>query len=248
MRSIIVRLCFIASGVAALLWSILLLPTFWEQRSLVAFASALERGDSFATPVLLGKLKQARGFPETGGCNATAANAALRIRLKVMEQPNAAALAENIRDETRAAARHLVRCSPLDAFGWLVLAWLENSEHPDGTKQFDYLRQSYRTSPNEAAIGVFRSRFALAQFRILPEDLVAHSIDEFAKLVETERLYPETIDVFERATPDIQLMLAARVGDINPRPKQVFARALFDRGIRTAIPGTEPTTRRPWIN
>jgi hypothetical protein len=248
MTSTAVRACLVATGLAALAWCVLLLPTFWEQRGLIAFASALERGESFATPVLLGKLNQARAMPSSGRCNAALASAELRIRVKALEDPVAAVLAESLREETRASARQLLRCAPLESFAWLVLAWLEGEEGAVPSRRFDYLRQSYRTSPNEAAVGLWRDRFALAQFRALPDDLVARSLDEFARLVETERLYPETVELFAQATPDAQLMLAARIGDIAPRPKQVFARALSERGIRAAIPGIEPNLGRPWSN
>jgi len=245
---VVVRGFLVTCGLAALVWSAWLLPVFWRQQFLAGLASELEHGATFAPPVLLARLGQARAFSDEGTCNAAAATAALRIRLAVLEDPVAVARTVNLREETRASTRQLLACSPLDAYAWLVLAWLETGDGAAATKRFAYLRQSYRTSPNEASVALFRNRFTLAQFRALPDDLVADSLDEFAKLVETERLYPEMIEVFAAAPPEARLMLAVRLGDIAKRPREVFARALSERGIRATVPGIEPDVPRPWRN
>ena len=153
---------------------------------------------------------------------------------------------DTVRERATASARALLRCSPSDSFGWLILFWLGMSQNGYKTEYGNYLRLSYEASPNEAAVALWRNRIVVPLFERLPRDITRQGAKEFAKLVETERLYLEMADVLERAAPDVQAMLVQELSEAQKRPREVFARLLYDRGVRVTIPNATPTIRQPW--
>jgi hypothetical protein len=129
---------------------------------------------------------------------------------------------------------------------WLTLFWLEVGKHGYDPAYENYLRLSYALGPNEGWIALWRSRISFAVFERLPDDLASHAINEFTTLVETGRLYPETLAIFSNATPATQNRIVERLKTAKAIPRQVFGRMLYDQGLNIAIPGVDATPTRPW--
>ena len=154
------------------------------------------------------------------------------------------------------SGRHTIVCLTLlerhsavhqaDGFAWLTLFWLEVRKHGYQSKYGNYLRLSYALAPYEGWIALWRSKLAIAVLDQLPDDLSAQALDEFTGLVETERLYPESMAIFASALPGTQARLAERLKTAKPVPRQVFARMLYDSGTDVTIPGVDATPSRPW--
>jgi len=105
---------------------------------------------------------------------------------------------------------------------------------------------SYALGPNEGWISLWRNRLALALFARLPADLANDAIDEFIKLVDTGQLYSETASIFASAAPPIQSRIVEHLKTAKAVPRQLFARALYDRGLDISIPDTTRPSLPSW--
>ena len=139
--------------------------------------------------------------------------------------------------------RRALSCAPADPLEWLTLFWLDAGKSWFTPEDGNYLRMSYALGPNEGWIALWRVRLAVALFERLPTDLSNDAIDEFIKLVDTERLYSETATIFASGAPAVQNRIVERLKAAKAIPRQEFARALYDRGFALDIPDVE---RRPW--
>ena len=246
---VLARASIILFGAIAIAWAVLVIPVFLQQQKPVAMASALERGEAYDLANMLGQSGATPRLDYLGFCNAAALRAHTIILTKVLADPTVIenrTLQEAGWQKLHSVTRALLACSPSDSLGWLILFWLDVSKNGYTTEYGNYLQLSYQTSPNEAAVALWRNRLVLGLYDRLPSRFTDLAVPEFIKLVNTERLYAEMGDVFERAAPALQqrLVLALRTAD--PRPREVFERMLRDHGVRTVIPNTQSVLDRPW--
>lgn len=236
-------------GALALTWVVVFLPTLLERQKPVSIASALERGERYSLSALLAVTSTKPQRAPFGICDAAAARAGMVVLSRMLEDPAVAenhTLHETVQEKLKVATRALLRCSPSDSLGWLILFWLSidaNGYSPDSGA---YLQLSYDTSPNEAAVALLRNRMVLGLFDRLPSRFVDLAVPEFVKLVDTERLYPEMGDIFEHAAAPLQERLADEMKTAQKRPREVFARMLHDRGVRATMPDVGSRPERPW--
>jgi hypothetical protein len=234
-------------GLAAIAWGVFALPLFWRQAPLDRVASAILQGHTFATPLLMDEAGHLEATMKSSLCNPAALHDAAAIRLAILDNQ----LAEHDKTLTSAygalyrATRAALSCAPADSFEWLTLFWLDLSGHGFTEKNAVLLRLSYALGPNEGWIALRRNRLAIALFPRLPPDLANDVVNEFVKLVNTGALYPETVAIFSRATPSVQQRLADALGSAKRVPREVFTRAIYDKGININIPGMEKPSR-PW--
>ena len=187
--------------------------------------------------------------PPFGICNAAAERAGVVILARVLDDPAVAenhTLHETAQSRLEVATRALLRCSPSDSLGWLVLFWITINANGYSPESGAYLQLSYDTSPNEAVIAFWRNRLVLGLFDRLPARFTDLAVPEFVKLVDTERLYSEMGDIFEHAAPALQQRLAYEMKTAQKRPREVFARMLHDRGVRAVFPDIGSQSERPW--
>lgn len=246
--SVVARLLVIALGLGAIAWGALLLPYFWRGAALNHVTAEIVQGQTFAVRTLVQEAQLADG-EEASLCDPTRLHDAVILRLAALEKATAVSdqsylgsAYSHLYDATRAA----LACSPGDGFSWLTLFWLEVSKHGYQPTYGNYLRLSYALAPYEGWIALWRSKLAVAILDQLPDDLSVQALDEFTRLVETERLYSESMAIFAAAAPAIQVRLAARLKTAKPIPRQAFARMLYDRGSDVSIPGVDATPSRPW--
>ncbi len=237
-------------GLGAIAWGALFLPYFWHQAALNRVTEEVVQGHTFALRTLLDEAREA-GSPAQNAsfCDPVRLHDAVILRLAALEQAVA------VSDQTylgsayeplSGATRAALGCSPTDGFAWLTLFWLEVRKHGYQSNYGNYLRLSYALAPYEGWIALWRSKLAITVLDRLPDDLSAQALDEFTELVETERLYPQSMAIFASAPPGTQARLAERLKTAKPVPRQVFARMLYDSGTDVTIPGVDATPSRPW--
>jgi hypothetical protein len=245
---IIARICVSVSGLAAIAWGALMLPYFWHGASLNRVTAEIVRGQTFPLPVLVEQSVLARS-PDASSCDPVRSHDAVILRLAALER--AITISDQIylssaRDRVSEATHNALTCSPADAFAWLTLFWLEVSKHGYQPTYGNYLRQSYALAPYEGWMMLWRCKLALAVLDQLPADLASQALDEFTRLVETERLYSESMAIFTGVAPETQIRLAKQLANATPTARQAFARMLYDEGSGVTIPGVDATPRRPW--
>ena len=142
--------------------------------------------------------------------------------------------------------RRALVCAPADPFVWLTLFWLEAGKSGLSSDNARYLRLSYALGPNEGWISLWRAKIAFALFEQLPADLADDALDEFVKLIDTQRLYSETATIFANATPVVQKRIIDHLKNGAAIPRGIFARTLYDMGLDVKIPDTVIPGLRSW--
>jgi hypothetical protein len=232
----------------AIAWGAYFLPLFAEQATPHRVASAYTLGRGFSNETLLQETRQlAERSGKLAFCDPTGQHDAVVLRLAILNNANSTGSqvsVESARDALYGAIRSSLSCAPSDAFVWLTLYWLDISVKGFKPEDVNYLRLSYTTGPNEGWISLWRVRLALSTLAWLPADVSDNAIDEFVKLVDTGRLYPEMVGIFVGAALTVQSRIVERLKSENGTPRRIFARALYDSGLDVDLPDIEPA--HPW--
>lgn len=235
-------------GLAAIVWGGSLFPVFWNQAALARVASEVVQAHTFKSQSLLDEVRNAEPSQRSSLCSPTTLHDLVLLRLSILNSAIAAANLTQVETAYTSLydlTKKALACSPADPFVWLALFWLDARRHglqPDNER---YLRLSYALGPYEGWIALWRNRLAVAVFAQLPADLADDAIGEFVKLVDTGRLYPETVAIFARAAPAARTRIVERLKAANAISRQIFARALYDEGLDINIPGVDRPAR-PW--
>jgi hypothetical protein len=233
---------------AAIGWGAYALPRFWQQGPLDHVTSEDLEGQGFAGDTLFQVARDAEAAKQFPFCNPTRLHNLLIIRLAILNGARAVGDQPSVKLDyvpLYLATRAVLSCAPSDSFAWLVLFWLDVSRHGFTSNNAPYLRLSYDLSPNEEWIALWRNSLALSIFSQLPPDLANDAVDEFIKLVNTEELYSQTVQIFAGLAPEAQNRIVGKIDAVKAEPRQIFARMLYDEGIDVAIPGFHKP-QRPW--
>jgi hypothetical protein len=235
-------------ALAAIGWGMTMLPYFWRGAALNWITAQIVQGQTFPSSVLTQQAALADSA-ETSFCDPARTHDAVVLHLAILEQAAATpddSQVRSARDQVDHAVRKALACSPADAFVWLTLFWLEVSKHGYQPRDGDYLRLSYALAPYEGWMALWRCKLALAVLDKLPADLASKALEEFARLVETERLFAESMAIFSSVPRVTQIRLTEQLKSATPTARQTFARMLYDQGSDLTIPGVEATPNRPW--
>ena len=85
-----------------------------------------------------------------------------------------------------------------------------------------------------------------ALFDQLPKDLADNAVDEFIKLLDTNRLDWESATVFEKLPVTAQNRILEHLASANAIARRGFADAVHRKGLEVTIPGESPVEPRPW--
>lgn len=229
-------------GLGAVAWGVFLLPSFWQQAPLSVVASELLRGYTFKARWLQDKSRQVEAAEQSSFCNPTMLHDIVVMRLAILDEAIATA------DQTSIAsaytplynsARTALTCLPADPFVWLTLFWLDASKNGFTPTNANYLRLSYALGPNEAWIALWRSRLAFSMFARLPDYLSDDALKDFIGLLDTGQLYPQTVEIFAKATPAAQSRILAQLKEAWAIPRQAFAKMLYEGGMDVDVPGVD---------
>jgi hypothetical protein len=236
-------------GGLAVWWGIYGFPIFWQESSTERIANQVVAGDPFDAGILTRQLPIMNSIERSTYCRPAALRSAAIIQLRMVE---AVGLAN---DRERSGGRLIslgkvirssLLCSPADPFLWVVLSWLENTQHGIDHSDLRYLRMSYRLGPNEGWIALKRNPIALANYSALSPDLAEAGISEFVSLIRSH-FYSEAADIVAGPGRPIRSLLFAPLKGISDADRQAFAKLLYERGLDDIpVPGTVPPPQDPW--
>src|ERR1035437_3903294 len=134
-------------GCVAVWWGIVEFPVFWQESSTERIADRIIAGDPFKVEVLARQLPIINSIERSAYCRPAALRSAAIIQLRMVEAATPAN-DRNHSDEQLKSLGNVIRsslsCSPADAFLWVVLFWIENTQNGSGPTHLKYLRMSYQ--------------------------------------------------------------------------------------------------------
>lgn len=243
------RILVVLLGLGAVAWGCSVLPLFRQQAPLNRVATELLGGRAFKLQTLSDQAQQAAPNMRSSFCSPTELHNWVVVRAAILEKAIATgreALVKSAYTALFKLARTAASCSPANSYVWLTLFRLDAGKNGLTPQNANYLRLSYAVGPNEGWIAFWRVQFALALFDRLPNDLADAAIGDFVKLVDTQELYQQTAEIFSRATPAAQRRIIDHLETADATARQMFARALYDKGLDVKIPDTIIPGLRPW--
>jgi hypothetical protein len=135
--------------------------------------------------------------------------------------------------ELQRAVSAAIDQSPSNSFMWLTDLWVKLQKGDFVERDWNLLRMSYETGPNEAWIAVRRNTLALGVFQSLPSGLAEQALSEFVGLVRSG-LYVEAANILAGLDRVIREKLLARLVDLKVASRHAFASVLKSRNLDEA--------------
>ena len=242
---IVARVLTIGLGLAAVAWAALIAPLALRQATMVPLGIKIIAGERFKAGVLEQYLAGAYAGAADGLCQPLALRTLAVARLRLAEEAISdgnADLITRTQSEGEAALRRSLFCMPTDAFLWFALFWIENSMRGLQEKNFELLRLSYRTGPNEGWLAIRRNRLAVALYPGLPADLKQAAADEFAQLVRSD-LITEAAEIFAGPGTQVRSILLQRLQGIDEKKLRFLSILLAGKGIDDVFPEFDTSSR-----
>jgi len=121
--------------------------------------------------------------------------------------------------------RRTLRCSPRNSFVWLAAFALETQHGILNQHTFDLIAMSYKTSPNEAWLGIRRVVVAVPTLLVAPEGIKQSILTEFQDLVRL-RFIELPARAYMNASEATRALLRSRIEQLDPQSKRAFSDAL----------------------
>jgi hypothetical protein len=248
MRSIVLaaRIATLTFALASLGWVWFAAPILWYQAPMAPIARKIIGGEQYRTTFLADFADQAQASLRQDICEPVARRTLAIVRLRFAEEALAEGVAISItrtEADLEAALLGALDCAPRDPLTWLALFWLQNNTRGLQQDNFKALRLSYRFGPNEGWLALRRSRFALAVYPALPEDLKRQAIAEFVQLVRSNFI-PDAAEIVLGPGRPIGNLLLSRLEGIDIVKLRYLARLLESRDFEAKIPGVD--LAHPW--
>jgi hypothetical protein len=248
LRHITMRIILIFLGIASAVWSVEVLPLFWNQSAIEHVATRVLSGNLFRAEVMADLAPSLEAIELEDSCRPSAMRSAAIIRLRLAEQA-LAEIDDNTVQGTLAAARGSIgrslACNPDDPFLWMALYWVDNVWDGFKSKNLDFIRLSYQLGPNEGWIAIKRNRLSLVIFRSLPPDIAKMAIREFRLLLKSGFYSPSAVTLAALGTLERNILLS-HLRDVPQRDRDTLSKTLYRLGYDIPIPGTRAPDRRPW--
>jgi hypothetical protein len=234
-------------GLGAAAWGAYVFPSMQRDEPVERAASEILKGRDLQSRALLNLLAHSDGMLDRPICSPSGlrASATLRVALVKYETADGKAPTDDAYFELYHSVQAALRCSPSDAFMWVLLFWLDASRDGVTPKNSEFLQMSYASGPNEGWIGFWRVQVALPLLDRLSNRLSENAIDDFIKLLNTRILYNDLAAIVASETPGIRTRILASLKETDPVIRQSFAAALRAKGVDVAIPGVQAPDR-PW--
>ncbi|MBB4365094.1 hypothetical protein GGD65_006158 [Bradyrhizobium sp. CIR18] len=214
----------------------------WGRGAELDVAARLISGDTYR----LGELKKTLASPRRQAV-ANVDDPKI-VRAEAIVSLYLAELKSGSSEEALPAAERAVRASlmqnPHDSFLWLSLYLLRNASGGFATEDAALLHESYSTGPREGWIAISRNRRALAILPLLDDGNQQQAISEFAALVKARLFEVAQASMVGAAWVHRERLLAA-LERVDLPTREMFARALWDRGIAVQVPGVS-VPDQPW--
>ena len=240
------RIATLTFALASLGWVWFAAPILWYQAPMAPIARKIIGGEQYRATFLADFTDQAQANLRQDICEPVARRTLAIVRLRFAEEALADGVATSItrtEADLEAALLSALDCAPSDPLTWLALFWLQNNTRGLQQDNFKALRLSYRFGPNEGWLALRRSRFALAVYPALPEDLKRQAIAEFVQLVRSNFI-PDAAEIVLGPGRPIGNLLLSRLEGIDIVKLRYLARLLESRDFEAKIPGVD--LAHPW--
>lgn len=236
-------------GVAAVGWTVFVLPRFWSQATISQAAARIIAGDVY-TPDAMAALEQSLWPDRSLALRPAVLGPASIILLRQTEEAIARADLQPLNSRLTVlhdAVTHAILNAPEDSYEWLALFWLESYLYGFDAQQLRYLQMSYAIGPQEGWVAVKRNRIVLGLYATLTNDLKEAAVNEFVGLVRSQ-FYADAADIVSDSTPAVREALSARLAQLPNPDRQSFAKVLTDKGFFDMdVPGVNTARSRPWL-
>lgn len=167
------------------------------------------------------------------GCDTYAQRAMLLLEMPLAEAAlrSGATKEFDLRvDALEGRVRHMLTCSPRDAFAWLTAFNLKLIHGVQDVRSFDLLAASFETSPNEAWIGVRRIGVVAPHLLNAPEPLRTNILAEFRQLIATGYV-ASAVAAYLNAPTTIRTVLQQQVDQLSPQQQRSFSEAVQNQRL-----------------
>jgi hypothetical protein len=246
--AVVARIFVSGFGGLALAWALFTIPIFLQHSAVEKIGKQIIAGDSFKIAALASTRPTFVDLGKDKWSRPSVLSAAAIIDLRLLEQAIADSDQKNLdslMSETDGMIRRSLANTPTDAFLWMILFWLENTQNGFKRTRLNYLQMSYRLGPNEGWIAVKRNRLAVAIFPSLPPDIAENAVSEFGRLVGSN-FFAEAADIFAGPGWPIGDTLLSGLKDVDELNRQTFAKFIYRLGYDVLVPGIERPDWRPW--
>ncbi|MBV9985230.1 hypothetical protein [Bradyrhizobium sp.] len=245
---LVARIATTSFALATLFWAWQAAPTLWSQPSMAQMARKIVGGERYRRDFLAEFAEATARSLRRDRCAPVARRTLAVTRLRLAEEAIAAGDETGItrtQSDLDVALLDALDCAPTDPLLWLARFWLQNNTRGLQQDNFKALTLSYRFGPNEGWLALRRSRFALAVYPALPDDLKQQAIDEFVQLVKSDFI-TDAADIVAGPGRPISELLLSRLEGIDIVKLKFLARLLDGRDFEARVPGVEVTRPRPW--
>lgn len=239
------RIGLLLLSVAALIWSILMVPSFWASAPAKDISAQILAGDRFklerTSDMLAVMQASCKSMLERSDLARAGALTWMRIAEEGLGRRDSDELGRNLE-----VAEDQLRCAltlnPVDSILWLKLYSLEISRNGFHEKTVRFLTQSYVTGPREGWIALQRNGTALAGFSAMNVALPDEVISEFSAMVDSH-LDEAAANNLTGIGWEQRERLLAGLSSADPAARETFAKRLARDGVRITVPGVELNER-----
>jgi hypothetical protein len=242
-----VRVFIIVLGAAAFAWALVMMPAFQQQASIERIARHIIRGETYSSDFLERRIADVKAADNAFDCHPIASWSAAIIRTRMAENVRRARKpieAKQITDLDN-SIRRSISCSPAEPFLWLVLYWAENVKDKLRPQHLKYLELSYQLGPNEGWIALKRNPLGFENYDELSPGLRADVISEFLRLIKGG-FSEQAADILQGPAWRLRDILIPDLASLPLQDREIFSRAMYNRGIDVRVPGVRRPQSRPW--
>lgn len=158
----------------------------------------------------------------TGDCGPDFRRAATALALY---DADVAGYARETAEAALETIREQLRCTPVDANAWLLLAFVEQHLGLPSQDVSGHVAMSYRYGPREAWIAGRRLRFLCQHAAGIPETLRADALNDFSGILEARRI-DEVVEAYRACPTEDRKRLDLVLVSASSEARSEFAKAI----------------------
>lgn len=226
-------------GVAGVLWSVSVFPSFWVSAVARAVSEQVIVQVRFRPGALAEILSRMRAQPVSVFSPPELARADALIQSQAGEdalERNSPTEADYGLERAESKVQLTLAMNPADSFLWLMMYSIDTTRNGFSPESIRYLNQSYTTGPLEGWIALRRNRLALSVFALLQDRTKESVVAEFAKMVDA--------DFIENATSNLagvgwaeRARLLSSLESVDISRREALGRRLAQIGVKADVPG-----------
>lgn len=234
-------------GICAIVWAVNAVIVFPGRDRLAQVAQRMLSGERF-NAAQLSAIKNLLAATPARTLRASDLSNAAMVRLwlwddelKLGQRPPASDLVE-----LQTAVGAAIDQSPSNSFMWLTDLWVKLRKGEFVDRDWNLLRMSYQSGPNDAWIAVRRNSLAVGVFQSLPDDLAEQALLEFARLVRSG-FYSDAANILAGPGWAFRDKLLSRLVQIDEADRRAFAKVLESKNLDgVTVPGVDEKPTHPF--